>query len=64
MAKWVKVIFADECIYEDWDDDRECPTCPVCLIDYSECPCPGPTQDDEFEYKEIDGELYAKKKKK
>lgn len=24
----------------------------------------GPTQDDEFEYKEIDGELYAKKKKK
>lgn len=59
-----KVVFADECIYEDWDEDRECPTCPNCLIDYSECDCPGPTQEDEndepYEYKEINGVLYAK----
>lgn len=59
---WKEVVFADECIYQDWDDDRECPECPKCHMDYSECPCPGPTQDDEYEYKEFNGKLYARAK--
>lgn len=25
--------------------------CPECGIDYAECSCPGPTQDDQYEYK-------------
>lgn len=60
---WVKVIFAADCIYEDWDEEKECPTCPVCGIDYADCECPGPTQDDIYKYKEFDGVLYAKRKK-
>lgn len=60
--KWIKVIHAADCIYEDWDEDHECPVCPNCHIDYAECPCPGPTQDEEYDYKLIKGELYAKKK--
>lgn len=61
--KWVKVIFAADCIFEDWDEDFECPVCPVCKTDYSDCDCPGPTMDEEYEYKEIKGVLYARKKK-
>jgi len=59
---WIKVVFASDCIYEDWDDDKECPTCPQCGNDYSDCPCPGPTMEDEYDYKEVNGILYAKKK--
>ena len=55
---WVKVIHADECIYEAWDEDRECGVCPECKIEYSECLHPGPTMD--IEYKEFDGVLYGK----
>lgn len=33
--------------------------CSVCGGDYTECPCPGPTMEDEYDYKEEDGELYA-----
>jgi len=57
---WVKVVYADECIYEDWDDDREMPTCPNCLILYADCNCPGSTQDDIYEYTDINGELHAR----
>ena len=66
MAKkehWRKVIFAADCIYQDWDEDHECAECPVCRIDYSECDCPGSTQDDIYKYKFVDGVMYAKKKK-
>ena len=59
---WQKVVFASDCIYEDWDEDKECPQCPQCGSDYSECDCPGPMQDDEYYYKEINGVLYAKRK--
>lgn len=55
-----KVVFTADCILEDWDDDCEMPVCPNCLIEYSECNCPGPTQDDEFEYAEFNGILYAR----
>lgn len=61
-SRWVKVIFASDCIYQDWDEDRECPKCPQCRGDYAECPCPGPTMEDEYYYKEVNGILYAKKK--
>ena len=54
MATWKKVIHAHDC--------SECemcgePVCPVCETHYSDCDCPGPTQD--YEYKEIDGVLMA-----
>jgi hypothetical protein len=39
--KWIKVVFASDCIYQDWDEDRECPECPQCGKDYADCPCPG-----------------------
>lgn len=29
-------------------------------LHYFECPCPGPHQSDEYEYREIDGVLYAR----
>jgi len=60
---WVKVVEAGDCIYHAWDIDHECPTCPQCGQDYAECSCPGPHQDDIFDYKEINGDLYAKPKK-
>ena len=48
MSEWKKVVFASDC--------RPCeacgePVCPVCSVHYAECDCPGPTQDDEYEYK-------------
>jgi hypothetical protein len=53
--KWVKVVFASDC-----DEDGNCP---VCGIDYADCNCPGPTMDDEYDYKvDKDGELWARKK--
>ena len=51
---WRVVAFAADC-----DDDGNCP---LCLIDYAECNCPGPTQDDLFDYAEIDGVLMARAK--
>ena len=40
---WVRVVFSDEC--------DEFGNCPICRIDYTECPCPGPTMDEEYEYR-------------
>ena len=57
--EWSKVIFADECKFEEWDEDGEFAICPECLSEYSECPCPGPTMD-EYEYKQIGNFLFAK----
>jgi len=50
---WIKVVHYFEC--DEFDN------CPVCRIDYADCGCPGPTQDDLYEYKEIEGELYARR---
>lgn len=62
---WKKVVFLGECIYEDWDETGEFPICPNCLIDYENCSCPGPTQEDEndnpLEYMELNGNLYGRK---
>jgi hypothetical protein len=58
---WQKVIHIGDCIFEDWDEDFELAICPNCLIDFSDCHCPGSMQDDEYEYKEFDDILYAKR---
>lgn len=51
MAEWQKVVFSAECDEEG--------NCPVCLIDYADCGCPGPTMDD-YEYEERPDGLYAR----
>lgn len=60
MEGWVKVVFASDCLYEAWDEDKELPICPNCYTDYADCPCPGPTQDG-YEYEYFNGVLYARK---
>ncbi len=49
--KWKRVVFS--CEVDEWGK------CPECDILYENCPCPGPTQLDEYRYKESDGVLYA-----
>lgn len=54
-APWQRVVFSAEC-----DEDG---FCPVCVDeDFGDCPCPGPTQEDEYDYMEVDGVLYARRK--
>ena len=57
-AGWKRVVHADEC--DEWDN------CPVCKdVDFADCPCPGPTQDDVYEYREDeDGTMWARPLKK
>jgi hypothetical protein len=50
---WMPVIFSAEC--DEWGN------CPRCGIDYAECPCPGPTQDDEYEYRIFSKNLWARR---
>lgn len=46
--KWRQVVFSGEC--------DELGNCPVCLSDYTECPCPGPSMDElEWEYRIAEG---------
>jgi len=52
-SEWLRVIHSCEC-----DEDGNCP---VCGIDYAECSCPGPTQEDEFEYDERADGLWARR---
>lgn len=52
--EWREVVFASDC-----DEDGNCP---VCGTDYADCDCPGPTQDEEFDYEEFDGVLMARPK--
>jgi hypothetical protein len=61
-GKWIKVVFLADCTSEDWDEDKEFALCPICLKEYAECIHPGPSQEDEYEYKEINGSLYARLK--
>lgn len=55
LRGWTKVVFSGDC-----DEDGNCP---VCGIDFGECPCPGPTQD-EMEYLTVNRVLYARPLKK
>ena len=52
-SDWQRVIHSCEC--------DKFGNCPICGIDYSECGCPGPTQDDKYEYRERDGILEARR---
>jgi len=57
--EWIPVKFAHDCV--------ECKTCgePWCKehqLHYADCPCPGPHQEDEFEYKTIDKKLFARER--
>lgn len=61
MSAWFKVVYAADC---QVDDDGETLICPTCDMDYAECPCPGPHQDDEFDYREVSGTLFARRKQK
>ena len=55
---WIKVVFASDCKLCEMCEE---PVCPVCDVHYSDCDCPGPTQDDMYEYKQLDnGDLLAK----
>jgi hypothetical protein len=57
MSKWVNVVFAADC------DECECcgePYCKQCDAHYADCECPGPHQDDMYDYKEFNGKLKAK----
>lgn len=55
VTVWRRVIMLADC---DINEDDEA-ICPVCDVDYAECDCPGPTQDDLYRYKTIKGMLYA-----
>lgn len=46
---WKKVVHACDC--EPCAMCEE-PVCPVCTEHYADCECPGPTQDDEYEYRD------------
>jgi hypothetical protein len=59
MGEWLKVVEASDCKH-----CSECHelVCPVCDDHYADCACPGPHQDDEYEYRETDdGQLEARK---
>lgn len=52
MTSPTKVVFAHET-----DEDGNFPRCKT---DYAECPCPGPSQDDLYEYEvDANGTLWA-----
>ena len=53
------VVFASDCKACELCGE---PICPVCSIHYSDCECPGPTQDDIYSYKEVDSVLMAEEK--
>ena len=50
---WQRVVFSAEC-----DEDGYCPICKD--IDFADCSCPGPTQD-EYEYEERSDGLFARR---
>ena len=52
---WQRVVFAAEC-----EPDG---ICPVCGVDYADCPCPGPTMEEEYDYREVNGVLWARARK-
>jgi hypothetical protein len=57
---WTRVVFAGD--LELCPDCGEELYCPKCEVHYADCACPGPTQDDEYEYKfSADGVMWAKR---
>ena len=58
---WKLVSFAGDCAGGDEETGELGYECSVCGGDYTECPCPGPTQEEDFEYKLDDGILFARR---
>lgn len=58
MSEWKKVVMACECPACEMCGE---PVCLVCQDHYADCECPGPHQDDEYEYHILNGVLYAKR---
>ena len=56
--EWKPVSFAADCL--GGDDDEPGSECSVCGLDYTDCECPGPTQDG-YEHIEINGRMFARK---
>lgn len=52
-----RVVFAADCVPCECCEE---PFCEQCQEHYADCECPGPTQDDEYDYVEVDGVLFAK----
>jgi DNA-cytosine methyltransferase len=61
IINYKPVVFASDCLCDPYDIDREFPIC-HCGVNYSECSCPSPTQDDIYDYKFINNIMYAKLK--
>lgn len=57
-ARGRKVVFAGDCV-AICENCGEL-VCPVCDDHYADCDCPGPMQDDLYDYTEVDGVLYAR----
>jgi len=59
VRRWRRVMDAADML------ECECcnePYCPECETHYHECDCPGPSQDDEYDYREVSGILQARPK--
>jgi hypothetical protein len=54
---WKHVVYAHDCTLCDMCEE---PVCPHCEDHYADCACPGPHQDDIYEYKDMDGVEYAR----
>ena len=57
---WRRVSFAADCLGGDAETGEPGSACSICGGEYSECGCPGPTQDG-YEYTERDGTMYARR---
>ena len=55
---WERVVFSANCTA---NEDGTL-TCPRCGGTYEECPCPGPSQEELYEYSVDDGVMYARRK--
>jgi hypothetical protein len=58
MNPWKRVVFADECPQCECCEE---PICTTCNLHYAGCGCPGPMQEDEYEYREHNGVLEARR---
>ena len=56
---WKPVVYANDCTPCEMCEE---PVCPICEIHYAECGCPGPMQEDEYEYKTINEHEFARLK--
>lgn len=53
---WEPVQFTRDCTLDGATE----PYCTLTARDCDECPCAGPTQDDEYEYRVVDGVMLAR----